>query len=81
MDYFGPVINRSARIESVAKGGQIVMSDATYMEIEDFLLPLGNPEIKELGKFALKGLDSEQLIYQLLPQDLVERTFDVKPKP
>jgi len=26
LDYFGPMVNRSARVESVADGGQIVVS-------------------------------------------------------
>ena len=36
MDYFGQMVNRSARIESVAKGGQVVMSNETFEEIENY---------------------------------------------
>lgn len=78
MDYFGPMVNRSARIESVAKGGQIVLSDATLAEIENFMEPLNTPQIKDLGMFKLKGLDSDQRIYQMLPMALSERIFEVE---
>jgi len=78
MDYFGKMVNRSARIESVAKGGQIVLSDITLQEIEVYLAALGNPDIKYLGDFKLKGLESSQKIYQILPQELSERVFEVE---
>jgi len=78
MDYFGPMVNRSARIESVAKGGQVVLSDTVLAEIENYFEALGTPEIKDLGFFKLKGLDSDQRIYQLLPDPLKERIFEME---
>src|SRR5690606_3378046 len=35
VDYFGPVVNRAARVENQAQGGQIVISSAVWAEIED----------------------------------------------
>ncbi|TKX20031.1 adenylate cyclase [Elsinoe australis] len=37
MDYFGPMVNRSARIESVADGGQITVSSDFIAEIQRLL--------------------------------------------
>lgn len=34
-DYFGPVVNRAARVEGQAKGGQIAISSAVWAEIND----------------------------------------------
>ena len=78
MDYFGPVVNRAARIGSAAKGGQILLSDSVMEEIGPFMGALGHPQAQDLGFFKLKGLDADQHIFQLLPQELKERTFDTE---
>ncbi|KAF7427927.1 cysteinyl-tRNA synthetase [Pleurotus ostreatus] len=43
MDYFGPVVNRSARINSNAQGGQIMCSIDVIREIEAKILDNGAP--------------------------------------
>lgn len=30
MDYFGPVVNKAARVGGFPKGGQVVLSDSAY---------------------------------------------------
>ncbi|KAJ8078178.1 cysteinyl-tRNA synthetase [Marasmius tenuissimus] len=42
MDYFGPVVNRSARVEGKAAGGQIMCSADVMKEINAKILGLGN---------------------------------------
>lgn len=38
MDYFGPMVNRSARVEGTANGGQIMCSGEVWEKIKDRLL-------------------------------------------
>jgi class 3 adenylate cyclase len=53
-DYFGPTVNRVARVLSVAHGGQVVASDATAvllrgsMPEQTALLDLGSHRLKDL---------------------------------
>ncbi len=55
MDYFGPMVNRAARVESVAHGGQIVMSSDVYDRVIVQLQSTRHiPEIIDLGTFELK---------------------------
>jgi len=72
MDYFGPFVNRAARIASAGHGGQILVSktcwDIAESKVEDH-------DVKPLGVFRLRGIVDEQEILQVLPQDLKERTF------
>ena len=56
----------------------MVLSDTVLAEIENYFEALGTPEIKDLGFFKLKGLDSDQRIYQLLPDPLKERIFEME---
>lgn len=53
-DYFGPTLNRTARVESSAHGGQFVISDLarTLCEADgviDGLIDLGEHRLKDLG--------------------------------
>ena len=77
MDYFGPVVNRAARIEGKAQGGQIVISGETKKAIDKAIQTqsLNNIEIIELGFHKLKGLQTDTQLYQLLPVSLNKRKF------
>jgi class 3 adenylate cyclase len=76
MDYFGPMVNRAARVESVAYGGQIVMSSDVYDRVVVQLQSISHiPEIIDLGTFELKGLQDPTRIFQILPVSLTERKF------
>ncbi len=61
MDYtaIGDVINTAARLESNAKPGQILLSEATYERVREKV------EATYLGKIALKGKEQGVPIYQL----------------
>ena len=62
-DYFGPAVNRAARLLAVASGGEIVVSGVTAELLSDEL-----PEgvgLRELGTRQLKDLSRPERIYQV----------------
>jgi predicted ATPase/class 3 adenylate cyclase/Tfp pilus assembly protein PilF len=69
-DYFGPTVNRAARVGAVGHGGQIVISDVTRG-----LCAAGLPSeitFLDLGKHRLKGIGDEhlwQVLHPALPSD------------
>jgi class 3 adenylate cyclase len=75
MDYFGPMVNRAARVAGAAKGGQLVVSGGVWREIEPHLGSLGAPAPTDLGTHSLKGLKDAERLVQLMPAELRGRTF------
>jgi predicted ATPase/class 3 adenylate cyclase len=71
-DYFGPVVNRAARLEAVAHGGQVLVSGATA-ELLSESLPEG-VTLRDLGLHRLKDLGRTEHIYQL-EADFLEPDF------
>lgn len=70
-DYFGPTLNRMARIVDAAHGGQILLSAAIVGALHGRTVkPLG---WRELGEFRLRSLETPERLYQLegpgLPTD------------
>jgi class 3 adenylate cyclase len=74
VDYYGPAVNRAARVGGAGHGGQIVVSAETWDRIEDHLRE-DEVVVRDLGTFGLKGLDGWQELVQILPPELAERTF------
>ncbi len=70
-DYFGPVINRTARLMAVAWGGQIILTPEVASVAE---LP-AKASIKDVGVHLLKDLCEPQQIYQLVHPDLTLLEF------
>ncbi len=62
-DYFGPVVNRAARLEAVAHGGQVLISGATA-ELLSESLPDG-VTLRDLGLHRLKDLGRPERVFQL----------------
>ena len=62
-DYFGPVVNRVARLEAVAHGGQVVLS-ATTAELVTGDLADG-VRLRDLGLHRLKDLGHPEHVFQL----------------
>ncbi len=62
-DYFGPVVNRTARLEAVAHGGQVLISGATA-ELLSESLPEG-VTLRDLGLHRLKDLGRPERVFQL----------------
>lgn len=67
-DYFGPPLNRCARLLSTGHGGQILVSEATANLLRDEL-PAG-VQLKDLGAHVLKDLERAEHVYQVLHDDL-----------
>jgi predicted ATPase/class 3 adenylate cyclase len=67
-DYYGPVVNRCARIRSLAHGGQVLLSTTTAALVRDEL-PAG-ASLRSLGAHPLRGLAAPEEIYQLCHPDL-----------
>jgi predicted ATPase/class 3 adenylate cyclase len=68
-DYFGPTVNRAARIMAAGHGGQILLSAATAALVMD-QLPEG-ATLRDLGEHRLKDLGRPEHIFQLVHRGLV----------
>jgi class 3 adenylate cyclase len=62
-DYFGPAVNRTARLLAVADGGEVLVSAAAAELLSDEL-PAG-VDLRELGTRQLKDLSRPERIYQV----------------
>ena len=75
-DYYGPVTNTAARIEAAGFGGQTLISSEVCSKL--------SVEVKEdcalvaVGAIELRGVSQQMFLYQCLPKELKERTFDAK---
>lgn len=73
VDYFGPMVNRAARIAHAGHGGQVLISQ------ESWNMARGHTTVesaeRSLGSFLLRGLSGSQKILQVLPLKLAERSF------
>ena len=70
-DYFGPALNRTARLMSIGNGRQVLVSRATA-ELARDSLPEG-ARLEDLGQHRLKDLSRPEYVYKLghpsLPDD------------
>ncbi|KNC47159.1 adenylate/guanylate cyclase [Thecamonas trahens ATCC 50062] len=76
VDYFGPMVNRSARIEGHTAGGQVNVSQAVFDDVCELLEASEELEYKLLGEFDLKGIREKMNIYQIIPYGLEDRIFE-----
>jgi class 3 adenylate cyclase len=81
-DYFGPPLNRVARLLSAGHGGQTLLSLATQELVRDDL-PAG-ARLRDLGERRLKDLIRSEHIFQLIVPDLPAdfpplKTLDARP--
>jgi len=67
-DYFGPPVNRVARLQSTAHGGQSILSLATFELVRDSL-PDG-VTLRDLGSHQLKDLARPEQAFQLVHPSL-----------
>lgn len=81
-DFYGPEVNRAARLMSIAHGGQILVSQAVAALLRD-RLPSG-VSLRDLGSVRLRDLSVPERVYQLVHPALREafpalRTVDGTP--
>jgi class 3 adenylate cyclase/tetratricopeptide (TPR) repeat protein len=69
-DYFGPALNRVARLLAMGHGGQILLTAVSARLLHD-ALPKG-ASLTVLGRHALKDLKSEELVHQLSAPNMRE---------
>ena len=62
-DYFGPTVNRVARLEAIAHGGQVVLSGRATAMLGD-RLPDG-VALRDMGEHRLKDLIAPEHVFQL----------------
>ena len=62
-DYFGPAVNRVARLEAIAHGGQVLFSRATAEVVRDHF-PSG-VSLRDMGTHRLKDLSRPEKVFQL----------------
>ncbi|MBI2944610.1 MAG: AAA family ATPase [Candidatus Wallbacteria bacterium] len=72
MDYFGPVVNRAARLSGAAHGGQVLVSGAVRSLLG---ARVAGARLRELGVYHLKGLAQPETLHEVLPEQLSGRKF------
>jgi len=76
-DYFGPPMNRIARMLSHTHGEQIIISETLHHLVQD-TLP-SDTGFKELGKVVLRGLSRPEGLFQLTHPRLTDNFPPLKP--
>jgi len=80
VEFIGPVVNKAARITTLAAGGQILFSKEMYDQIKNWskIKTLGQP--LRLGKMKVTKEEDEefgqQLLYEFRPLTLLNRFFE-----
>jgi predicted ATPase/class 3 adenylate cyclase len=72
-DYFGPTVNRAARIAEAGHGGQTLLSSATRDILQGALS--GDLQLDHLGSHRLRGLEQSEHLFELRHPDLPRRRF------
>src|SRR5690349_6108989 len=67
-DYYGPALNRAARLMALAAGGQSLASQATATLVQDNLP--ANLSLLDLGEHVLKDLVRPERVFQIVAPGL-----------
>ena len=62
-DYFGPTLNRAARISDAGHGGQLLVSDAVVAAVPEV-------QVLRIGEYRLKGVSEPIVIHQVIAEGL-----------
>ncbi|MFQ5966732.1 MAG: adenylate/guanylate cyclase domain-containing protein [Acidimicrobiia bacterium] len=79
-DYFGPTVNRAARIMSAAHGGQVILSGSTRELMDDDAAT----NLRDMGQHRLKDLAGPEQLFQVIEAGLPDTfpplvTLDLRP--
>jgi class 3 adenylate cyclase len=66
-DYFGPALNRCARLLAVANGGQVLLTEATHGMVKDH--PPTGASFRDLGSHRLRDLSVSERVFALVHPD------------
>ncbi len=66
-DYFGPTLNRVARLMDLAHGRQILLSGVTAAIVRD---GLSGTQLRDLGMHRLRDLSEPERVFQATTDDL-----------
>ncbi|HEY4439039.1 MAG TPA: adenylate/guanylate cyclase domain-containing protein [Candidatus Elarobacter sp.] len=69
-DYFGPAVNRVARLLAIGHGGQVLVSGTATDLLQGEMPPQSS--LRDLGAHRLKDLARPEQVYQLIAPDLPE---------
>jgi len=72
MDYFGPVVNRAARVESAAHGGQVLYG---HEDQQRRTIDVDGVDSTVIGPVRLKGIETPIHLVELKPSSLAMRVF------
>jgi len=75
-DYFGPAVNRTARLMGIAHGGQVIVSGVTAELLSDF--PPDEGMLRDLGQHRLRDLGRPEHVWQLQSPSLREEFPSLK---
>jgi class 3 adenylate cyclase len=67
-DYYGPVVNRCARLRGIAHGGQVLLSGATYALVQES--PPSGVSFLDLGEHHLPDIAVPERAHQILTPSL-----------
>jgi predicted ATPase/class 3 adenylate cyclase len=67
-DYFGPSLNRTARLCAAGAGGQILVSRTVHELVRDYLSV--DTDLRDLGEHRLKDLARPEQIFQVIASGL-----------
>ncbi|MEY2425194.1 MAG: hypothetical protein QOI61_766, partial [Actinomycetota bacterium] len=76
-DYFGPALNRAARLRALADGDQILLSQAVAELVRDRLPD--DVVLVDRGHRDLRGLSRGENVYELMPGDATAVAADPRP--
>lgn len=75
-DYFGPTVNRIARLLAIGYGGQVLVSGAAA-DLSQGEMP-AQTALRDLGSHRLKDLAQPEQVYQLIAPDLPQKFFPLR---
>ncbi len=72
-DYFGQVMNLCARIEALARTGQVLIAGSAASVIETHHTPESSWSLTDAGEHSLKGIERPQRVF-VLTHDVLDQT-------